>query len=312
VLKQALAAELELFQIQPDKPFVMHTDASDFAIGAVISQERDGQMVPVGFYSRKLTGSQLNWTPREKETYAIVSALRKWAGWIGFQPIIIKTDHKAFENWVTEHVDTPSGPRGRRARWHECLSQFNLSVEYLKGEDNVVADAMSRYAYPASSAKEDVSFHGSAANREAVKELIAKEVAEGRMVGVVCLRQEWDSDDDNLLLLVAGTLERPCYLDHRRVCAIETRSGRLVGRYGDKDNDNSSDSDSDGKPPSLSNGPAGIQQGGDQKMAAVELGEGIASRTRGRRGSAAPDAPNPGGGGRQSLRQHPHTQGGVR
>ena len=143
--------------------------------------------MPVAFYSRKLTKSQLNWTPREKETYAIVAALPKWAGWISIQPIVVKSDHRSLENWVTEQVDTPSRPRGRRARWHETMSQFNLSVEYLPGKENLVADAFSRFAYPASSIREDVSFHGSAAAHAEVSELLEKEVRENRIVGVMRL-----------------------------------------------------------------------------------------------------------------------------
>ena len=160
-LKEALKEGLQVFQMDPDKPFVLHTDASHYAIGAVLEQVRDEKLVPVAFYSRKLTKSQLNWTPREKETYAIVACLHKWAGWIGFQPVVVRTDCRSLEHWVTEQVDTPSGPRGRRARWHETMSQFNLSVEYLQGKDNIVANALSRFAYPASSNREDVSFHGS-------------------------------------------------------------------------------------------------------------------------------------------------------
>lgn len=184
-LKRALATGLEVFRLEPDQPFVLRTDASDFAIGAVLEQEREGKWVPVAFHSRKLAKSQLNWTAREKETYAIVAALRKWAGWVGFQPIIVKTDYKSVEDWVTEQVDTPSGQRGIRSRWHETLSQFNLQVEYIQGKDNDIADAMSRYAYPASSAREDVSFHGSAQADAEVKKLIAQELAESRLVGIV-------------------------------------------------------------------------------------------------------------------------------
>ena len=161
-LKRRLASELELFQIDPDQPFRLRCDASEEAIGAELQQARGEKWVPVGFYSRKLAGSQRNWSTREKETYAIVAALRKWAGVIGFQPVVVTTDHRALENWVTEHVDTPSGPRGRRARWHETLSQFDLTVKYVPGRENIVPDAMSRFAYPATSAREDVSFHGSA------------------------------------------------------------------------------------------------------------------------------------------------------
>ena len=160
-LKIKLCQGLELWQPDLDKPFRLHCDASDYAIGAELAQEIDGKWRPVSFYSRKLAKSQKNWTPREKETYAIVAALRKWAGIVGFQPILVNTDHKSLEDWVSEHVDTPSGPRGRRARWHETLSQFDLEVKYIPGPENVVPDALSRWAYPASSSREDTSFHGS-------------------------------------------------------------------------------------------------------------------------------------------------------
>ena len=65
---------------------------------------------------------------------------------MGLQPVVILTDHKALEHWATEVLSSPSGISGRRARWHQKLSRFNLTVQYIKGEDNVVADALSRYA----------------------------------------------------------------------------------------------------------------------------------------------------------------------
>ena len=148
-LKVALTAKLELFRADPDRPFILRTDASDKAIGAVLEQRREippGQTVevPVGFFSRKLGKHQLNWTPREKETYAVVERLKKWSGYIGLQPVLITTDHKSLEDWVKEKMDTPSGPAGRRARWHETLSKFDLTVQYLPGKDNIVADAICR------------------------------------------------------------------------------------------------------------------------------------------------------------------------
>jgi hypothetical protein len=194
-LKIALKEGLEVFQIEPDHPLILRTDASDFALRAVLEQQRKDKWVPVAFYSRKLTKGQKNWTSREKETYAIVTALRKWAGWIGFQPVVVKTDHRSLEHWVSEHVDTPSGPTGRRARWHETLSQFNLKVEYFPGKDNIIADAMSRFAYAASSSREDVCFHGSAESHAEVTKMIQKEKEDGRMVGLLRLGHTHTSGD---------------------------------------------------------------------------------------------------------------------
>ena len=127
--------------------------------------------MPVCFYSRKLTGSQKNWTAREKEAYAIIASLSKWAGWIGCSPVEDVTDHKSLEDWVKEHVETKSGLTGRRARWHEIFSQFDLTKVYKPGKDNVVADAMSRWAYPASTAKGDVSIHGTAESAQEVNDM---------------------------------------------------------------------------------------------------------------------------------------------
>ena len=173
-LKAALAKSLSLFHIQVDKPFVLRTDASGYAIGAVLEQERDGKLVPVSFCSRKLNSTQRKWAPREQETYAIIMALRKWSGWIGYQPVVVLTDHRSLEHWTTEHVDTPSGPAGRRARWHETLSKFNIEVKYVPGKDNIVADALSRWAYPASQGLADVSKHGSLESTLEAHAIIAK------------------------------------------------------------------------------------------------------------------------------------------
>ena len=57
----------------------------------------------------------------------------------------------------------------------------------MPGKDNVVADALSRFAYPASSAREDVSFHGSSQACEEIQKIIEKELLEGRMVGHLIL-----------------------------------------------------------------------------------------------------------------------------
>ncbi len=113
--------------------------------------------------------------PRELETYAIVVALLKWASYINYQPLLILTDHKSLESWHKELLDTPSGPAGRRYRWHELLSRFDVSVVYVPGKDNVVADALSRWAYPASRAFADVSVHGGEQDELDVEGLMAEE-----------------------------------------------------------------------------------------------------------------------------------------
>jgi hypothetical protein len=212
-LKKALFDSLMVQRLQPDQPFIIHTDASDYAIGAVLSQidldrvehpltlddvhhfidvamsdpsEKPGHELtdfiqrlplrPVAFFSRKLTDSQRRtWTPREKEAYAMVSCLKKYASRIAFQHILLLTDHRSLESWATELLDTPSGPAGRKARWHVLLSRFNIHVRYLPGPQNLVADSLSRWVYPAVKGLSDCSFQGSKADQMAMSDIISQE-----------------------------------------------------------------------------------------------------------------------------------------
>jgi hypothetical protein len=186
-IKKRLCSNLVLQRVNPDKPFVLRVDASRYAVGATLEQLIDGdrnptpqdvlegKTVPVAFMSRKLTKGQRNWVPREQETYAIILALQKWESWVGTQPVLVLTDHKSIESWAKEVLDTPSGPLGRRSRWHQIFSKFNLTVGYIPGSQNMIPDILSRWAYPASQAYRDISKHGTLEDLEEMEEIIRQE-----------------------------------------------------------------------------------------------------------------------------------------
>ena len=157
-MKEVLLSAVGLHLEDPNRRFVLRTDASNYAIGAALEQVLDdGPHVPVAFLSGVMADCQRRtWTPREKE-YAIVMALRKWAGYILLPPVTVCTNHQSLQSWHKENTDTPSRPAFSRARWHETLAKFNLTVVYVPGMDNTVADCLSRWAYPASKGMTDVS-----------------------------------------------------------------------------------------------------------------------------------------------------------
>ena len=176
-IKNSLITRVALYLPKPGARWRLSTDTSDYAIRGVLHQEQeDGNWHLVAFLSRKLQGSktckhkdkgigQFGWTVREKETYAVVCCLLKFQSWIGHQEVLVRTDHSSIVQWYKEDLRTVSGLLGRRGRWHEFLSRFNLVIEYHKGEHNEAPDALSRWAYPAGLAQ-DVSFHGSQTDME--------------------------------------------------------------------------------------------------------------------------------------------------
>jgi hypothetical protein len=117
-----------------NKVFDIHTDASDYQLGAVISQE--GQ--PIAFYSRKLTETQRNYTVGEREMLSIVETLNEFRTMLLGYRIKIYTDH---EN-LTRLTTVSKSPRIQRWRW--TIEEFGPTIEYIKGPRNVVADALSR------------------------------------------------------------------------------------------------------------------------------------------------------------------------
>ena len=131
--------------------------------------------------SRKLTVKRKKMGRlREQETYAIILALQKWESWIGVQPVLILTDQKILESWSKEVLDTPSGPLGRRARWHQFFSRFYLTMGYIPGKENMIPDILSRWAYPAGQAFRDICKQGTVEDQDEMKEIIKQEREEER------------------------------------------------------------------------------------------------------------------------------------
>ena len=148
--KAALCEVATLHVPKFDRPFYVRADASKYAVWAVLEQQdsETGALYQLAFWSRKLSPRQMQWSPREQETYAIICALQKYQSWMGTNKVEILTDHRSLEYWSREHVNTVSGPAGRCARWHEFLSLFDIHVAYLPGNYNTVDDALSFRSVP--------------------------------------------------------------------------------------------------------------------------------------------------------------------
>ena len=111
--------------------FEIHTDVSHTQLGAVISQRG----CPITFYSHKLNPAQMRYTTIERELLAIVETLKEFHNILLGQKSKIYTDHKnlMYKTFNTEHI----------MRWWLVIEEFSPELLYIKGEQNIVADALS-------------------------------------------------------------------------------------------------------------------------------------------------------------------------
>lgn len=135
-IKNALQEQVELFQPDFSKPFSLTTDASNFAIGAVLSQNRQ----PIAFISRTLNETEQNYSTNEKELLAIVWSLQKLRNYLyGVANLTIYTDHQSLIFSISE-----KNPNAKLKRWKNLIEEYGAKLVYKPGHQNVVADALSR------------------------------------------------------------------------------------------------------------------------------------------------------------------------
>jgi transposase InsO family protein len=118
--------------------FLIETDASGKAIGAVLHVKTKDQWKPVEFYSKTLSQTQQNWPAREREAFAIVAALQKFDHYVRGRSFVVHTDHESLK-WM---LDCPTG---KIARWAGLLAEYDMSIYHKKGKELVHIDFLSRF-----------------------------------------------------------------------------------------------------------------------------------------------------------------------
>ena len=131
-IKKVISRKVLLAYPDFNEPFIIHTDASHYQLGAVISQNDK----PIAFYSRKLKPEQTRYTTTERELLSIVETLKEFRNILLGHSIVVYTDHK---NLTCKTFNTE-----RVMRWRLILEEYGPELRYIKGEDNTVADALSR------------------------------------------------------------------------------------------------------------------------------------------------------------------------
>jgi len=140
-LKMAVTTALVLVLPQGSEPFRTKADSSDFASGAILSQQLPGEEKwhPVAFYSKSLSPVEWNYEIHDKEMLAIIHALEEWRHFLeGAQhPVEIWMDHKNLEYFMTAKK-----LNRRQARWSLYLARFDFRLIHHPGRSIEKPDAL--------------------------------------------------------------------------------------------------------------------------------------------------------------------------
>lgn len=119
-----------------ENTFKLHTDASGYGIGAVLSNKNEK---PIAYASKALNNAEKNYSTIEKELLAIVWAIRHFRAYLYGRKFELYTDHRPLV-----YLFTLTDPSSRLTKFRLALEEYNFDVFYKKGCENAVADALSR------------------------------------------------------------------------------------------------------------------------------------------------------------------------
>ncbi|MBW0503442.1 hypothetical protein O181_043157 [Austropuccinia psidii MF-1] len=140
ILKEAFTTALILSHFNPSLPTIVETDASDYALGAVLSQVNDSGKNPIAFYSCKLLPAELNYEIHDKELLGIVWTFKRWRAFLLSlsNPFEVLKDHSSLQYFMSSKVLTH-----HQAHWAEFLSEFHFTITYCPGRLSTLPDALS-------------------------------------------------------------------------------------------------------------------------------------------------------------------------
>ena len=147
-------ANATLAAIEDDVPFRVETDASDFAIGATLSQASR----PIAFFSRTLNQSEQRHSSIEKEAYAIVESLRYWRHYLIGRHFEVFTDQRSVA-FMFDQLHRSKIKNEKIMRWRLELASFKYDIVYRPGSRNSTADALSRISAAITSKTDLMELH---------------------------------------------------------------------------------------------------------------------------------------------------------
>ena len=116
-------------------PFVLECDASGVGIGAVLMQQKH----PIAYESREISSLERLYPIYDKEMFAIKHALEKFRHYLVGGRFVVKTDQNSLRHFLGKN-----DLNERKHKWVSKVKAYDFDIEYIKGKNNVVANALSK------------------------------------------------------------------------------------------------------------------------------------------------------------------------
>ena len=121
------------------KPFVLRTDVSDIGIRAVLLQKHGDKLFPVAYASKKLLPRERAYSVMEKECLGVVWAVKRFSVYLYGAPFVLQTNHQPLAYLIQSKFIN-----GRITWWALFLQPYRITIEAIKGSQNVGAGYLSR------------------------------------------------------------------------------------------------------------------------------------------------------------------------
>ena len=142
-MKEAIVQAPILHYPNPNKTYIVYTDASDDACRAQFSQEHNGTEFPVAFLFHTFTETQHKWSTTEQETFGVYYTITKWNYYLQEADIIVQNDHKPLAQFLNG-----KNTKNKVNRWSLELATYNITFKWISGAKNKAADCLSRLVLP--------------------------------------------------------------------------------------------------------------------------------------------------------------------
>lgn len=191
-IKAAVTTAPVLAHPDPAKPYIVETDASNYAYGAILSQKQaGGKEHPVAFLSKSLSPAERNYDIYDKEMLAVVKALEHWKMYLqGTEdPLGIITDHKNLVYFQNSRITNQ-----RQARWADLLTHYNYTIGYRPGIKSGIPDTLSRRSDLRSEEGDETNKNQQIFDQAAFASIATLYISDARLIDLI--KEALDKDQD--------------------------------------------------------------------------------------------------------------------